>query len=111
MSFTIDDLLDMAEDLLGLLPDGKKRTILYDLGKLAEETGEVAECLVKSSKTKQDLAHELADVIFVCGAIAIKADIDLNKAVGEKQSLRIDKILKKFHEGKVPEGFRFRAPV
>ena len=70
--------------------------------KLAEETGEVAECMVKSRKTKEDLGDELSDVIAVCGVIALRQGIDLNKAHPKKQAQRVHKLLKRFHNGVYP---------
>ncbi len=97
-----DDLMEDAKELLDLRPDGWDKTILHDLAKLTEETGEVAECLVKSHKTKEDLGDELSDVIVVCGVIALRKGIDLNDAHPRKQAQRVEKILKRFHNGVYP---------
>jgi len=107
----VNDLMLMAEDLLDLTLNGWQRDILFDLGKLTEECGEVAECLTKSAKTKEDLAEELSDVMIVCAVIAVKAGIDLNKANLMKQSKRIDKLVQRFHEGMLPEGFVLRVDL
>lgn len=45
-----DDLARDAKELLDLRPDGWTCSNLRDMVKLAEETGEVAECMVKSRK-------------------------------------------------------------
>ena len=95
-----DDLMRDAKELLDLRPDGWTCNTLHDGVKLAEETGEVAECLVKSRKTKEDLGEELSDVIIVCGIIALRAGIDLNDAHPKKQTKRVQKLLKRFHGGK-----------
>lgn len=109
MGITTNTLLDMSADLLDLLPDGFSRTLFLDVCKLAEETGEVAEAVVKSSKTDRDLGHELADVIAVCCVIALKKGIDLDHALLEKHHERINKKLKQYHNGEFPEGFRPRV--
>ena len=98
-----DDLMQEAKELLDLRPDGWIRDNFFNMAKLAEECGEVAECLAKSSKTLDDLGEELSDVIIVVAIIALKAGIDLNDAHTKKQNKRVDKILKRFHEGKYPE--------
>ncbi len=97
-----DELTVDAEELLNLRPDGWTKTILHDLGKLCEETGEVAECLVKSSKTKQDLGEELSDVMVVCAVIARKYDINLNEVCEDKQKKRVKKLVDRFHKGVYP---------
>lgn len=99
---TFDELLDDARELLNLRPDGWTAHKLHDLGKLAEETGEVAECMVKSRKTLKDLGEELSDVITVCAVIALRANIDLAAAHVEKQDKRVQKILDRFHNGTYP---------
>lgn len=111
MVLDIGHLENMAADLLDLTPDGWDRTIYFDLSKLAEEVGEVAEALNKSDRTDEDLADELADVIAVVNVIALKKKIDLNKAIINKQKKRLKKLLKRFHRGTWPEDFdiRYRA--
>ncbi len=99
---TINTLVNMAADLLDLTPDGWERTIYFDLSKLAEECGEVANCLNKSQMTDEDLADELADVLAVCAVIALKRNINLTEAVSNKQEKRIKKLLKRFHGGSYP---------
>ena len=100
-----DDLKRDAKELLDLRPDGWMKHPLHDLAKLTEETGEVAECLVKSHKTKEDLGEELSDVIVVAGIIALRAGIDLNEAHPKKQVKRVQKILDRFHDGIYPPPF------
>lgn len=111
MDLKFSQLMDMAEDLLDLTDNGWSRTIYFDQSKLAEEVGEVAECLNKSSKTDEDLAEELSDVVAVCCVIALKKGIDLNTACLKKQKKRIDKLVQRFHEGMFPEGFMLRVNV
>lgn len=92
-----------AKELLDLRPDGWTKDPLHDLAKLTEEAGEVAECMVKSHKTKRDLGDELSDVMIVAAVIALRADIDLTKACRRKQKERVDKLLKRFHGGEYPK--------
>lgn len=104
MSAELDtyDLEEMSRELLDLTPDGWTRSIYFDLSKLTEEIGEVAECLNKSKKTKEDLGDELADVIGVVMVIALKSGIDMNEAIIKKQEKRVAKLLARFHDGKYP---------
>jgi len=95
----LEDLMQDARDLLDIRPDGWTKNPLHDLAKLTEETGEVAECLVKSRKTRDDLAEELADVLIVAASIAVRAGIDLNKACPDKQKKRIVKLIRRFRNG------------
>ena len=97
-----DDVRLDAKEILDLRPDGWIRDPLFDMVKLAEETGEVAECFAKSAKTKEDLGEELSDVIVVVGVIALRAGIDLNEAHPKKQAKRVEKLLKRFHNGAYP---------
>lgn len=90
----VKDLLGQSEEILDLTLDGWERTIHFDLSKLAEEVGEVAECLNKSKKTDVDLGEELSDVIAVVGVIALKRNIDLEQAIISKQEKRVEKLLK-----------------
>ncbi len=98
----IKDLLKQGEELLDLTLDGWDRHIYFDMSKLAEECGEVAECLNKTALTDEDLAGELADVMIVVTIIALKRNIDLEKALIDKQVKRIEKLTKRFHSGKTP---------
>lgn len=91
----INDLTKHATKLLNLTTDGWERSIYFDLSKLTEETGEVAECLNKSKFTDEDLGDELADVMTVVAVIALKRDIDLNKALSRKHKKQIQKIIKR----------------
>lgn len=99
---TLDDLLDDAKETLDLRPDGWTKSILHDMAKLSEETGEVAECLVKSRKTLEDLGDELSDVMVVCAVLALRKNIDLEEACKRKQAKRVNKLLKRFHNGTCP---------
>ena len=92
-----------AGQLLDLRPDGRSRDIHFDLGKLTEEVGEVAECLNKSRKTKEDLAEELSDVLVVVGVLALKSGIDLEETCPKKQVKRVNKLVNRFHGGVYPK--------
>ncbi len=111
MKLTLEDLMEMSEDLLDITLTGWERTIYYDGTKLAEECGEVAECLAKATKTDKDLGEELSDVIAVCCIIALKKNINLNQAIIDKQIKRITKLLNKHHNGLYPEGFSPRIKI
>ena len=97
-----DDVRLDAKEVLDLRPDGWTKDILFDMVKLAEEVGEVAECVAKSTKTKGDLGEELSDVIVVVGMIALKAGIDLNEAYPKKRVKGVQKLLDRFHNGAYP---------
>jgi NTP pyrophosphatase (non-canonical NTP hydrolase) len=97
-----NDLRRDAEELLSLRPDGYTSHPLHTLAKLTEEVGEVAECLVKSHKTKEDLGEELSDVMIVVAVLAVLNDIDLNDVCVKKQIKRVNKIVKRFHNGVYP---------
>lgn len=111
MEITSEVLENMSKDLLDLTKDGWKREIYFDSSKLAEECGEVAECVNKSSKTTEDLGEELADVVAVCYVLAVKKGIDLGKAIEKKQAKRINKLLSKYHNGAFPKGFSLRVKI
>lgn len=98
----IHALEEMSRELLDLTPDGWNRSIYFDLSKLTEEVGEVAECLNKTKKTKEDLGDELADAVGVVMVIALKTGIDMNEAIIKKQEKRVAKLLARFHAGKYP---------
>lgn len=104
MSAELDicDLERMSRELLDLTPDGWTRSVYFDLSKLTEEVGEVAECLNKSKKTLADLGDELADVVGVVLVIALKKGIDISEAITRKQAKRVAKLLARFHDGKYP---------
>src|SRR3970282_931970 len=104
MSAALDvhDLEEMSRELLDLTPDGWTRSLYFDLSKLTEEVGEIAECLNKSKKTKEDLGDELADALAVVFVIALKSGIDLNDAIPKKQAKRVAKLVARFHDGKYP---------
>ena len=97
-----DDVRLDAKEVFDLRPDGWTKDILFDMVKLAEEVGEVAECIAKSAKTKEDLGEELSDVIVVVGMIALKAGIDLNEAYPKKRVKGVQKLLDRFHSGTYP---------
>lgn len=99
---TMQDLEQMAKELLDIRPDGWEKPILFDLSKLMEECGEVAECFNKSKKTKDDLADELADVLVVIFVLALKSGIDLDQAMRNKQIRRVSKLVMRFHNGIYP---------
>ena len=101
----IDTLLKQAAELLDLTDDGWNRSIYFDVSKLMEECGEAAECLNKTRKTDDDLADELSDIMIVVAVIALKKNIDLDKALVSKQEKRIKKLLRRRslrHSGKTP---------
>lgn len=91
-----------AEEVFRLAPGSWERPVLFDLAKLTEECGEVAECFTKSKKTKEDLEEELADIMIVVAMIARKNNIDLDKAYSRKKKMRIDKMVEKYHSGIYP---------
>jgi NTP pyrophosphatase (non-canonical NTP hydrolase) len=96
----IDELTVHAAKLLDLTDNGWERSIYFDLSKLTEECGEVAECLNKSKFSDEDLADELSDVITVVAIIALKKNINLEKALLRKQGLQIQKLIARFNGGK-----------
>ena len=98
-----NDLTRDAKELLDLRPDGWTKSLLHDLAKLTEEVGEVAECMVKSRKTKEDLGEELSDVMVVVGVIALRAGVALNDVCPKKQAKRVQKLLDRFHGGSYPQ--------
>ncbi len=93
----------MAMEILNLRPDGWDKPLLHDLAKLCEEAGEVAECMVKTKKTKEDLGDELSDVLTVIAVIALRNNIDMRDAHPRKQAERVKKLVKRFHDGVYPE--------
>lgn len=99
---TFDQLTLDAKELMDLRPDGWTCSTFRDTAKLAEETGEVAECMIKSHKTKKELGEELSDVMVVVATIALRAGIDLNDAHPKKQAKRVKKLLDRFHTGIYP---------
>ncbi len=101
-----DDLALDAKELMDLRPEGWTCAPLRDIAKLAEETGEVAECMVKTRKTTEDLADELSDVMIVVATIALRAGINLNEACPKKQANRVARILKRFHDGNYPSSVK-----
>ena len=55
----------------------------YRLALMAEELGEIAECVTKG-KNKEALAEECADLFILLVGTAISADFDLRKAFWDK---------------------------
>ncbi len=102
MSTDWDEIEEMAKEILNLRPDGWTKPMLHDLAKLCEESGEVAECMVKSSKTLDDLGEELSDVLTVVAVIALRHGIDMRQAHPRKQAMRVQKLLDRFHAGIYP---------
>jgi NTP pyrophosphatase (non-canonical NTP hydrolase) len=98
-----EDIEKAAMEILNLRPDGWTKPHLHDLAKLFEEGGEVAECMVKSKKTKEDLGDELSDVLTVIAVIAIRNNIDMRDAHRRKQAERVQKLVNRFHNGVYPE--------
>ena len=99
---TFDDLTADARELLDLRPDGWTKELMWDCLKLAEETGEVAECFTKSEKTLEDLGEEISDVMIVCSVIALRNGLDLSKICRDKQRKRAEKLVMKYHNGNYP---------
>lgn len=97
-----EDIEKAAMEILNLRPDGWDKPKLHDLAKLCEEAGEVAECMVKTSKTKEDLGDELSDVLTVIAVIAIRNNIDMRDAHPRKQAERVQKLVNRFHGGNYP---------
>ncbi len=102
MTKNFDDLVRDAEEILNLRPDGWTRDRSFDMLKLAEETGEVAECFTKSRKTKEDLGEEISDVMIVCAVLARRAGLDLADICTRKQMKRVIKLVDRFHNGTYP---------
>lgn len=97
-----EDIEIAAIEILNLRPDGWDKPKLHDLAKLFEEGGEVAECMVKTSKTKEDLGDELSDVLTVIAVIAIRNGIDMQIAHPSKQRERVQKLVNRFYGGVYP---------
>ena len=57
--------------------------LTYRLALMAEELGEIAECVTKG-KDKQQLAEETADLFILLIGTAIAADFDLRRAFWDK---------------------------
>lgn len=70
----------------------EKEAILTNTIKLSEELGEVSEEVLKyfsyqrkdKMEKKNELSHEIADVIIVSSVLAASLNIDLEKALEEK---------------------------
>jgi NTP pyrophosphatase (non-canonical NTP hydrolase) len=104
--------MDMSADLLDLVPDGWKRDVFRDVAKLAEETGEVAQAVIKNtSYTDADIAEELSDVIAVCCVIALRKGIDLEQACVDKHKKRIEKRINWSFGGERPADWKPRIKI
>lgn len=95
-----------AKEVLDLRPDGWTASPFFDVAKLAEEVGEVAECMIKSAKTKEDLGEELSDTMLVIAMIAVREGINLNEVYPKKRVKGIKKLLDRFHNGAYPSHVR-----
>lgn len=91
-----------AKEVLDLRPDGWTKSPFFDVAKLAEEVGEVAEAMIKSTKTKEDLGEELSDVLVVAAMIAVREGIDLNEVYPKKRIKGVQKLLNRFHNRAYP---------
>ncbi len=75
--------------------DDERTFVLAKLAKLTEETGELADEILAyynlqreekmEHRTKDMVADELADVVFVAATLADSLGVDLDKAVMEKE--------------------------
>lgn len=52
--------------------------------KIMEESGEIAECLLKGWETQVKLGYELADVVICCQILAEMKGLDLAQAIQDK---------------------------
>ena len=98
-----DEITENAREILNLRPDGWDKSFEWDVAKLLEECGEVAEAVVKSKKTKEDLGEEISDAINVLATIALRHGIDFPEAQRLKHAKRVQKLLNRFHNGEYPE--------
>ena len=64
--------------------------LTYRIALMAEELGEVSECVTKGKPT-EELAEEVADLFILLIGTAIAADFDLNEAFWEK----MDKLMQR----------------
>jgi len=71
--------------------------LTYRIALMAEELGEVSECVTKGKPT-EELAEEVADLFILLIGTAIAADFDLNEAFWEK----MDKLMQR--KSKMIEG-------
>lgn len=92
-----------AKEFLDLTPDGWERSIYFDVSKLFEEGGELAEALNKTSRSIEDAEDEFADAICCLFVIALKKGFNPEVAILRKHEKRIKKVLKRFHGGVYPE--------
>ena len=63
--------------------DNGGEEMTYRIALMAEELGEIAECVTKG-KSKEQLAEECADLFILLVGSAIAADFDLKQAFWEK---------------------------
>ena len=63
--------------------DNGGEEMTYRIALMAEELGEIAECVTKG-KSKEQLAEECADLFILLVGTAIAADFDLKQAFWEK---------------------------
>lgn len=98
MATSFIEIEENVDRFLELIPDNK-RSILVDLAKLTEECGEVAEAIIKPRKTKEDIAEELCDVVFVCFVIARRLKLHLGDVYFEKRKRGLDKLRKQLNKG------------
>ncbi len=99
MGLSFKEMLEMTSQVYSLIPDGNSRSIYFDISKLAEECGEVAQAFNKSKYTKKDKAEELSDVIGCCIRLAEREGIDLEKAFVKKHNKRRKRFIEKWHGG------------
>jgi len=59
--------------------------LTYRIALMAEELGEISECVTKGKPT-EELAEEVADLFILLMGTAIAADFDLNNAFWQKMS-------------------------
>ena len=71
--------------------------LTYRIALMAEELGEVSECVTKG-KPVEELSEEVADLLILIMGTGIAADFDLNRAFWEK----MDKLM--VREGKMIDG-------
>jgi NTP pyrophosphatase (non-canonical NTP hydrolase) len=90
------DLAKIASELQSVLKDNRREAITDDNAVLvqalcvAEEAGELVGAyrryagMARRTGTREDLEHEIADVLIVTAVFANRAGIDLDKAVNDK---------------------------
>lgn len=94
-AYDLNGLPSIVEDMLDFLlestpPEKRSLVQFQQIMTLAEETGEFVGAarrymgLARRSGTRQEMEHELADVIISAFAVSSVLDIDLRKAIAEK---------------------------